>query len=235
MSGVAALIVTVVAFPALLARTRGGRPPRPGPQLAALAPLAVVPAIAAVFIAATTAWWLAVLLALPAALLLAWQLPPPRPPDYRAAAGSCLSALPLSFRVFTVNTRGGWADPGEVLRTVRRHDVDVLAVQELSPPMLSRLAEVGLGEVLPSAHLDPRTGSAGRPVGTPAPGPTAAAAGPGRSDSPGPSRSEWRPVSGARCGACASSAQGARSSVAARTGAAGCGPGRCAMAAGSGR
>jgi len=37
----------------------------------------------------------------------------------------------------------------------------VLAVQELTPGMVSRLAEAGLAEVLPSAHLDPRSGSAG--------------------------------------------------------------------------
>ena len=79
MSGVAALILTALAFPSLLARVIGGRPPRPGPQLAALAPVAVLPAVAAVAIAAATAWWLAILLALPAIVLLAWQLPPPRP------------------------------------------------------------------------------------------------------------------------------------------------------------
>lgn len=161
MSGVSALILTAVAFPTLLARTRGGRPPRPGPQLAALAPVAVLPAIAALFVAVATAWWLTGLLALPAVLLVAWQLPRPRPPGNRAAAGSGPPVELLTFRVFTVNVRGGWGDPGEVLRTVRRHGVDVLAVQELTPAMLSRLVEVGLGEVLPSAHLDPRAGSAG--------------------------------------------------------------------------
>jgi endonuclease/exonuclease/phosphatase (EEP) superfamily protein YafD len=161
VSGVAALILTALAFPPLLARMTGGHPPRPRPQLAALAPVAVLPAVAAVVIAATTAWWLTVLLALPAAMLLAWQLPPSRPPGYRAAAGSGPAAEVLTLRMFTVNTRGGWADPGAVLRTLQRHDVDVLAVQELTPPMLSRLEEAGLAEVLPSAHLDPRPGSAG--------------------------------------------------------------------------
>lgn len=161
MSGVAALILAVVAFPTLLARARGGRPPRPGPQLAALAAVAVLPATAAVFVAATTAWWLAVFLVPPAALLVAWQLPPSRPPGYRVVAGRGPSAELLTFRVFSLNARGGWADPSTVLRTVRRHDVDLLAVQELTPPMLSRLVEVGVGEVLPSAYLDPRPGSAG--------------------------------------------------------------------------
>jgi endonuclease/exonuclease/phosphatase (EEP) superfamily protein YafD len=161
VSGVAALILTALAFPSLLARITGGHPPRPRPQLAALAPVAVLPAVAAVVIAATSAWWLTVLLALPAALLLAWQLPRPRPPCYRAGAGSSLAAEVPTLRVFTVNVRGGWADPDAVLRTLRRHDVDVLAVQELTPSMLSRLAEAGLADVLPFAHVDPRLGSAG--------------------------------------------------------------------------
>ena len=161
VSGVAALILTALAFPSLLARMTGGHPPRPGPQLAALAPVAVLPAVAAVVIAATTAWWLTVLLALPAAMLLAWQLPPPRPRGHRAAGRSGPAAEVLTLRVFTVNVRGGWADPGAVLRTLRRHDVDVLAVQELTARLVNRLAEAGLTEVLPSAHLDPRLGSAG--------------------------------------------------------------------------
>jgi endonuclease/exonuclease/phosphatase (EEP) superfamily protein YafD len=161
VSGVAALILTALAFPSLLARMTGGHPPRPGPQLAALAPVAVLPAVAAVVIAATTAWWLTVLLALPAAMLLAWQLPPPRPRGHRAAGRSGPAAEVLTLRVFTVNVRGGWADPGAVLRTLRRHNVDVLAVQELTAGLVNRLAEAGLTEVLPSAHLDPRLGSAG--------------------------------------------------------------------------
>jgi endonuclease/exonuclease/phosphatase (EEP) superfamily protein YafD len=160
VSGVAALILTALAFPSLLARITGGHPPRPRPQLAALAPVAVLPALAAVVIAAATAWWLAVLLALPAVMLLAWQLPPPRPPGYRARAGSGLAAEEPTLRIFTLNTRGGWADAEAVLRTLRRHDVDVLAVQELTPSMMSRLA-ADLAEVLPSTHLDPRPGSAG--------------------------------------------------------------------------
>ena len=161
VSGVVALILTALAFPSLLARITGGHPPRPGPQLAALAPVAALPAVAAVVIAAATAWWLAVLLALPAIALVAWQLPPPRPPGYRAGTRSGPAAEGPTLRIFTLNTRGGWADPGAVLRTLRRHDVDVLAVQELTPSMVSRLVEAGLAEVLPSAHLEPRPGSAG--------------------------------------------------------------------------
>ena len=48
MTGLTALILMALAMPALLARLAGGYPPSPGPELAALAPLAVVPTIAAV-------------------------------------------------------------------------------------------------------------------------------------------------------------------------------------------
>jgi len=48
---VVALILMAVALPVLLARLAGGYPPNPGPELAALAPLAVVPAVAAVIVA----------------------------------------------------------------------------------------------------------------------------------------------------------------------------------------
>ena len=87
MTGLTALILMTVALPPLLARLAGGYPPIPSPELAALAPLAVVPAIAAVIIAACAAWWLAALLAIPAALLLIWQLDPVKRTGVRSWAG----------------------------------------------------------------------------------------------------------------------------------------------------
>jgi hypothetical protein len=44
---------------------------------------------------------------------------------------------------------------------VRQHAVDVLAVQELTWGLVERLAEAGLGDVLPHTHLDPRPDSPG--------------------------------------------------------------------------
>jgi endonuclease/exonuclease/phosphatase family protein len=183
----AALIFMVLALPPPLARLTGGHPPSPVPQLAALAPVAVVPATVAVIITTATARWLAVLVAIPAVILLVWQLPPLRRISYQAAAGpSCESGSALTMvklRMLTVNAQGGAADPAALLRTVRTHSVDVLAVQELTPHMVSRLAAAGLGQLLPFSHLDPRPGSAGtglwarRPLTPlpPVPGLTAAA------------------------------------------------------------
>jgi endonuclease/exonuclease/phosphatase family metal-dependent hydrolase len=160
--GVLALLLTAVALPPLLARLTGGHAPGPGPQLAALAPAATLPALAAVAVAALSGggWWLALLLALPAALLLAWQLPPIRP---NASAGPVgpggapgSRPGPITVRVLTLNTRGGSADPAAVADCVRQHQVDVLALQELTPGLVDRLDQAGLGRVLPHTQLDPR-------------------------------------------------------------------------------
>ena len=166
VTGLAALILMALALPPLVARLTGGHPPRPVPQLAALAPVAVVPATAAVIIAAATAPWLAVLLAIPEVMLLTWQLPPRRRISHQAAAGpsreSGSAALTtVRLRLLTVNARRGAADSAALLGTLQRHDVDVLAVQELTPHMVSRLAAAGLAEVLPFSHLDPRPGGSG--------------------------------------------------------------------------
>ena len=165
MTWVTALILMTLALPALLARLVGGYPPNPGPELAALAPLAIVPAVAAVIIAACAAWWLAALLAIPAALLVMWQLPPLRRARSQAAPvpsrGTGSAATTLRLRLVTVNAKGGAADPAALLRILRQHDVDVLAVQELTPSMVTRLTAAGLTQVLPFSHLDPRPGSPG--------------------------------------------------------------------------
>jgi endonuclease/exonuclease/phosphatase (EEP) superfamily protein YafD len=169
-----ALILAALALPSLLARLTGGHPPNPRPELAALAPLAVVPAILAVIVAATTAWWLAALLAIPAALLVMWQLPPLRrarfhakagPSGFQAASrtarGTGSAVTTLRLRLFTVNALLGAADPATLLCILQQHSVDVLAVQELTPAMVTRLTAAGLTEVLPFSHLDPRPGSRG--------------------------------------------------------------------------
>ena len=98
VTGFLALFLTAVALPPLLARLTGGHAPRPGPQLAALAPVATLPALAAVALAAASSWWLAVLLAVPAAILLAWQLPPssrtPLPAQPTSAGSRCRRRTP---------------------------------------------------------------------------------------------------------------------------------------------
>jgi hypothetical protein len=59
------------------------------------------------------------------------------------------------LRVATVSLRKGLVHPEPVLDLVRRYDVDVLAVQELTPGAEAALCAAGLGELLPSAHVIP--------------------------------------------------------------------------------
>ncbi len=176
----AACVLGLAAAAALAARAAGRRPPAGSGRLsaapaqaAALAPAAAVAGVAGVALAATAAWWLAALLAAPAALLAAAELPRRRP---RAAAPAIAIARPAiapapepapepgsgrarpggsTFRVLTVNARYGTADPAAVVAAVRRYQVDVLAVQELTPELLGRLTEAGLPGLLPHVHADP--------------------------------------------------------------------------------
>jgi hypothetical protein len=89
VSGLVAAALTLVCLPFLVARAAGGQPPNPGPKLAALAPVGTVPAVAAVVLAAVSSWWLALILAGPALLLVAWQLPPLRLARPAARARRC--------------------------------------------------------------------------------------------------------------------------------------------------
>jgi endonuclease/exonuclease/phosphatase (EEP) superfamily protein YafD len=155
----------LAAATALAARYAGRRPPRnrsrrwavPA-QAAALAPAAAVGGVAAVALGATVAWWLAALLALPAAALAATQLPRQR----RARSGPAEPAGPgAPLRLLTLNALGGRADAALMVTAVREHRVDVLAVQELTGELVSRLDAAGLADLLPFAHVDPRHGSAG--------------------------------------------------------------------------
>ena len=88
MSWVVAAALTLMSLPFLIARAAGGQPPNPGPKLAALAPVGIVPAVAGVAVAAVSSWWLALVLAVPALILVAWQCPPPRPGPEPGAGGT---------------------------------------------------------------------------------------------------------------------------------------------------
>lgn len=163
MSGVLAVALALVAIPSLVARAVGGEPPDPYPRLAALSPLAALVAFAAVVVAAAASWGLALLLAIPALALLAWQLPPARQAGQEtvSAPQQLPGPGPLTLRVLTLNVLGGAADPAAVVGAVERHQVDVLVVQELTPGLVHRLADAGLDTLLPYCHLSPRPGPHG--------------------------------------------------------------------------
>jgi endonuclease/exonuclease/phosphatase (EEP) superfamily protein YafD len=57
------------------------------------------------------------------------------------------------LRVASVSLRKGLVPAEGVLDLVRRHDVDVLSVQELTPAAEEALHAAGIGKLLPSAHV----------------------------------------------------------------------------------
>jgi endonuclease/exonuclease/phosphatase (EEP) superfamily protein YafD len=157
VSWVVAAALTLMSLPFLIARGAGGQPPNPGPKLAALAPLGIVPAVAGVAVAAVSSWWLALVLAGPALILVAWQAPPLRP---RTGPGGEHAPGPV-LRVLTLNVKGGAADAEAVTASVAALEVDILAVQELTAGLVRRLALSGLDDILPQSHLEPQEGSRG--------------------------------------------------------------------------
>ncbi len=160
VSGLVAAALTVLCLPFLAARVAGGQPPNPGPKLAALAPAGIVPAVAGVVVGALSSWWLALILAVPALVLLAWQLPPVRWAG-RAPGPAGPGGQGKPLRVLSLNVKGGTADAEAIAAIVAALEVDVLAVQELTSGLVRRLALTGLADVLPHSQLEPREGSAG--------------------------------------------------------------------------
>jgi endonuclease/exonuclease/phosphatase (EEP) superfamily protein YafD len=158
VSWVVAAVLTLVSLPFLIVRGAGGQPPNPGPKLAALAPVGIIPAVAGVAVAALSSWWLALVLAVPAVILVGWQLPPPRP---RLSTGGGEHAPGPVLRVLTLNVKGGAADAEAITASVAALEVDILVVQELTAGLGLRLALSGLDDLLPHSHLDPRAGSRG--------------------------------------------------------------------------
>jgi endonuclease/exonuclease/phosphatase (EEP) superfamily protein YafD len=159
-----ACALSVLAVLPLAARAAGRRAPR-GPgrlsavpaQTAALSPAAAAASVGAVALGASVAWWLAGLLAIPAAVLTAGQLPRRRAPVHRDPALRPVAEL----RILTLNALFGGADPAATVDAIRDLDVDVLAVQELTPALVRGLAGAGLADLLPSRHVDPDPGAAG--------------------------------------------------------------------------
>lgn len=66
--------------------------------------------------------------------------------------------------VMTSNLLGGRGDARRVAALVRRHRVDVLALQELTPEAVARLDRAGLREVLPHRVLAARPGGEGNGI-----------------------------------------------------------------------
>jgi endonuclease/exonuclease/phosphatase (EEP) superfamily protein YafD len=162
MMRVLALLLSAVSWPSLVCRALGGKPPDPRPRLAALAPAATIPAVAAVPVAAVRSWRLALALAVPAAVLIGWQLPPRRPGEARAGA-SAQEAGP-QLRVLTANIEGASAEAEHLCEVLAVVAADVLLAQEVTQDAADRLERAGLRELLPYGVVDARPGHAGTAI-----------------------------------------------------------------------
>lgn len=120
----------------------------PWVTLAALVPLTLA--------ALARAWWLLGASAACVALCVAWMVP--------LYVAETAPSAGEEITVASVSMTFGVADPDEVIQLVREHDVDVLAVQELTPESAQALRDAGLDAELPFAELHPEPGFTGTGV-----------------------------------------------------------------------
>ena len=83
-------------------------------------------------------------------------------PLYLGTASAAPGSTPLV--VMTLNMHFGGADPAGVVGEVRRHHVDVLATEEMTPQAVDALRAAGISDVLPYQDLKPGGGAAGNGV-----------------------------------------------------------------------
>lgn len=115
-------------------------------------------AIVPVVVALVTRQWIVAVLATLALVLFALALAP------RALDGPQLATDGTPGRklvVMTTNLFFGRAEAREVVRLVRKQDVDVLSLQELTPEAVQRLDAAGVRRLLPSRVLGPEASAAG--------------------------------------------------------------------------
>jgi endonuclease/exonuclease/phosphatase (EEP) superfamily protein YafD len=120
-------------------------------QLVAFTPYAAVAAVpVAVLAMLARRRWLSVATLASLVALGACVLP-------RMVAAPPTGGSGVRLRVLTVNMRVGGADPATIMRLVRSHRVDLLALQEVTTPGLRALDAAGLAAALPYrvSYLEP--------------------------------------------------------------------------------
>jgi endonuclease/exonuclease/phosphatase (EEP) superfamily protein YafD len=125
--------------------------------LVSLTPYATAVALAALVLVALTRHKIAIAIMLAACVSLLWCVLPRAVADSPAAEGRPL-------RVLTANLNGGHADPAVIVDLVRRLDVEVLSLQELTWREQDRLDLAGLATLLPYRVLQPGNGPEGSGV-----------------------------------------------------------------------
>lgn len=125
-------------------------------QLVAFTPYVAAWSFVPLVIALLTRKWLAAAVSALATVLLAGAVLPRAIPDHDKGPAT---GVPMT--VMTVNVFIGAADPADVVRLVREHDVAVLAVQEFTPESAAGLTAAGLDTLLPHHALADEIGTTG--------------------------------------------------------------------------
>lgn len=140
LATVAVLLCALVAVPTV-SRALGAEPGLLG-VLTAVMPFVTVVAVVALLVALLSRNLVVIgVAALLAVVNVAWQVP-----IYVADPGD--SGHPV-LRVMASNLRFGSADAQDVVDLVKAQDVDVLALEELTPDAVRRLHDAGLDDLLP--------------------------------------------------------------------------------------
>lgn len=151
MTLLAALSLAAVAMPAL-ARLLGWEA-GPLAYVLALMPWVAVASLVPLALALLArAWRLAILAAAVASLCWWWQAP---------LLTTDAVAVDDALRVATLNLTFGRAEAAAVVELARAHDLDLLALQELTPDAEAALREEGLDSLLPYSEVRAEEGFTG--------------------------------------------------------------------------
>lgn len=159
LTGLGVLAAVAAAVPTL-ARVLEPHAGTPVPQLAAFAPWALPGWLVAgtlLLVGRPLRSRAVVVLVVGVILALGvrWQVPP------TVARDTARDGTGVRVRVMTVNVMLGQGDAARVFALVRRQQVDVLVVEELTPAFQDRLEAAGIDAVLPRTDLHPHERAAG--------------------------------------------------------------------------
>ncbi|PUB23938.1 endonuclease/exonuclease/phosphatase (EEP) superfamily protein YafD [Promicromonospora sp. AC04] len=154
--GFTSSVLWIIAIPLLLvalARVLPFDGVVPLPHLVAFTPWATLATLPLLIITLfSRRWVLSLLLAASLAGFLYWMVPFFTPPETSTVADPADAG---TLRVMTVNTLYGQADAESVVELVDSQNVEVLAVQELTPAFEEALADAGLDDLLPHSFTVP--------------------------------------------------------------------------------
>lgn len=150
-------VLTVASFAYAFIRVFGLERTWLGYALIAFTPYVAVASLLPLLLAAVTRRKAAAIISLIAAFALASVLAP------RAVGQPDRSRGP-ALRVMSANLKLGGGDPATIVRLVRQHHIDVLALQELTPTEDSRLRGAGLAALLPYSVTAPRRAASGSAI-----------------------------------------------------------------------